>query len=115
VDVGGDRLAAEREQQRLHRPLPAVGERAEVRRHQPGALQPAPDSARDLGRAERSLERVGRDEDRALGDRHGRILTVTSATIGRATVHKRNDPSEETIEESLRSLANRPGFCALVP
>ena len=62
-----DDLAAERGQQRVQRALAAVGDRAEVRRDQPGALEPAPDRARDLGRAERPLERVGRDEDRALG------------------------------------------------
>jgi hypothetical protein len=70
LHVDGDQLAAELGQQRVQRALAAVGDRAQVGRHQPGALEPAADRAGDLRRAERALERVGRDEDRALGDGH---------------------------------------------
>ena len=83
-------LAAEREQQRLHRALAAVGQRAQVGRHQPGALEPAADRAGDLGGAERALERVGRDEHGTL--RHGchrRILTARARA--RRSVRARND------------------------
>ena len=66
-----DQLAAELGQQRVERALAAVGDRAQVGRHQPGALEPAPDRARDLGGVERALERVGGDEDGTLGDGHG--------------------------------------------
>ena len=69
VGVGGDDLAAEAGQQRVERPLAAVGDRAQVGRHQAGALEPAADRARHLGGPERALERVGRDQDRALGRR----------------------------------------------
>jgi hypothetical protein len=68
----GVRLAAERQHQRLHRPLATVRERAQIRREQPGALQPAADRCRHLRGAERPLERIGGDEDGALGNgRHG--------------------------------------------
>ena len=69
--VTATQLAAELGQQRVERPLAAVGHRAEVGRHQPGALEPAPDRTRDLGGAERALEGVGGDEDGALRDGHG--------------------------------------------
>ena len=62
-------LPAELGQQRVERSLAAVGDRAEVGRHQPAAFEPAADRARDLRGAERALERVGGDEDGALG--HG--------------------------------------------
>ena len=105
------RLAAEREQQRLHRALAAVGERAQVGRHQPGALEPAADRAGDLGGAERALERVGRDEHGALG------VTGAScqrASVGSLTAAARGDAARRceahaTIEQSLRRATQRSG------
>ena len=60
-------LAAERGEQHLHRALAAVGDGAQVGRAQPGGLQAAADRGRHLGGAEGPLERVGRDEHRAVG------------------------------------------------
>ena len=62
--LGGPRLAAEHRQQHVQRPLAAVGDRAQIGRQQARGLQPSPDRRGDLRRAERALERVGRDEDR---------------------------------------------------
>ena len=59
-------------QQRVERALAAVGDRAQVGRHQPGALEPAADRPGDLRSAERALEGVRGDEDGALGDGHRR-------------------------------------------
>ena len=70
-DLLRDQLAAELGQQRVQRALAAVGDRAQVGRHQPRAFEPAPDRTRDLRGVERALEGVGRDEDGTLGDRHG--------------------------------------------
>ena len=50
MHVARDQLAAELGQQRVERALAAVGDRAQVRRHQAGALEPAADRARDLRR-----------------------------------------------------------------
>ena len=63
-----DRLAAEVDEQGVERAVAAVGEREQVGRHQAGALEAAADRARDLGGAERALERVGRDQHGALWD-----------------------------------------------
>ena len=75
LDGHGEQLAAELGEQRVERALAAVGDRAEVGRHQAGALEPAADRARDLGGVERALERVGGDEDGTLRDSHGRIVS----------------------------------------
>ena len=50
LDVERDQLAAELGQQRVQRALAAVGDRAQVGRHQAGALEPAADRAGDLRR-----------------------------------------------------------------
>ena len=74
LDLDRVGLAAERDQQRLHRALAAVGHGAQVGRHQTGPLEPTADRPGDLGGAERALERVGGDEDGALS--HRRILST---------------------------------------
>ena len=83
--LDADRLAAQRQQDRLHRALAAVRQRAQVGRHQPGPLEPATDRAGDLRGAERALERVRRDEHGAL--QHRRILPSFAPSVrrGRAT------------------------------
>ena len=75
-------LAAERGEQHLQRPLAAVGDRAQVGRLEPGALDPAADGSRDLGRAERALEAVGRDEQ-ASRHRWAKLLDCGARARGR--------------------------------
>ena len=57
-------------QQRIQRPLAAIGHRTQVRRHQPRPLQPPPDRPRHLRSAERPLELVRGHEHGPLGDSH---------------------------------------------
>jgi hypothetical protein len=74
VRVRADKLAAELGQEDLQRAFAAVGHGAQIGRHQPRLFKPTADRAGDLGRAERALEGVGRDEDRTLSDRQARIV-----------------------------------------
>jgi hypothetical protein len=48
VRVGRDEVTAEAGQQRVDCALAAVGDRTQVGRHQPGALEPATDRRRHL-------------------------------------------------------------------
>ena len=86
VHVGGHQLAAQAGQQRVERPLAAVGHRAEVGRHQAGALEAAADQRRHLGGAERALEGIRRDEHRALG--HGGHPGIVARAGVRATIER---------------------------
>ncbi len=88
--LGGELLAAELRQQRVERAFAAVGDRAQVRWHQPGALEPATDRPGDLRRSERALEGVRGHEDRSLGEGHRRIVSdVRDTGFGLPTFNDR--------------------------
>ena len=108
LDPRGDGLAAEVDEHRVERAVAAVGQRQEVGRHQPGALEPAADRAGDLGGAEGSLEGVGRDEDRALGDRHGGIVS-RFAPCRRSTRSSRSTGTRSSSPIPARSTSRSRG------
>ena len=84
-DLVCDQLAAELREQRVERALAAVGDRAQIGRHQAGALEAAADRAGDPGGVERALEGVGGDEDGALRYDHFGILSGLAVWGRRST------------------------------